>query len=271
MSGRIAVKFAYDGTKFMGSQRQPRAHTVESELLAALKKIGAISSVGENRFRVASRTDRGVSALGNVFAIDTDFRRQELLRAVNAVCRNVYCIALAEVPDNFSPRRARGRWYRYYLPYRGHDLSLMTMGAHEFEGEHEFRLFCKPDGKVTTRSLNSVKVERIGDMVVIDLQAREFMRNMVRRIVSVLDQAGQGKMTLEEIRIALRGEGRSMGPAEPEGLFLMDVDHGLEMSGGSFGPMMERVRREKDQAWLRWQFNDLLLKNTDMDVKRLGK
>lgn len=211
---RVAVKFAYDGTRFMGSQRQPGERTAESELLKALIKIGAITSADENRFRVASRTDRGVSALGNVFAVDTDFRPQELLAALNASCDDVFCYALAEAPKNFSPRRAQGRWYRYHMPYRGQNLDLMIEGAKVFEGEHEFRLFCKPDGKVTLRTLGSVTLRREGELIVIDIRAREFLRNMVRRIVSALDQLGQGRVTLDEIRSSLQGQGRSMGLAD---------------------------------------------------------
>ncbi len=195
--GRVAVKFAYDGTCFMGSQRQPGERTAESELLNALVKIGAITSADDNRFRVASRTDRGVSALGNVFAVDTEFRRHELLAALNASCDDVHCYALAEVSKSFTPRRAQGRWYRYHLPYRGQDVGLMARGAKEFEGEREFRLFCKPDGKATLRTLGSITVRLEGEVILIDLRAREFLRNMVRRTVSALDQLGQGRVTLE--------------------------------------------------------------------------
>ncbi|MCG7844119.1 MAG: tRNA pseudouridine(38-40) synthase TruA [Methanomassiliicoccales archaeon] len=262
MGDRVAVKFAYDGTMFMGSQRQPRKRTAESELLGALIKIGAISSVQENHFRVASRTDRGVSALGNVFAVNTSFRRQELLGALNASCQDVYCYAWAEVSDTFSPRRAKGRWYRYNLPYKGQDLGMMAECATGFQGEHEFRLFCKPEGKVTVRTLDSVEVRLEGDTIIIDLKAREFLHNMVRRVVSALDQVGQGRASLDQVRSALQGKGRSLGVAEAEGLFLMDVDHGLDMCSGPLGPMAERVTKERDIAMVRWQFNQLLLEKS---------
>lgn len=234
---RLAVRFAYDGTRFAGSQRQPGERTAESELLTALQGIGAITSADHNHFRVASRTDRGVSALGNVFTVDTDFRKEELLAALNASCDDVFCHAIAVVPRDFSVRRARGRWYRYHLPLRGHDIGLMALGAKEFEGMHDFRLFCKPDGRVTKRTLDSVTVSQSAGMIVIDLRAREFLRNMVRRIASSLDQLGQGKVSLEDVRQALSGHGRSMGLAEPEGLFLMDVDLGLDWEHHPTGRM----------------------------------
>jgi len=258
MAGRVAVKFAYEGAEFMGSQRQPRLRTAESEILNALVKVGAIRSAAENRFRVASRTDRGVNALGNVFAVDTEFRRQKLLSALNAKCQGVYCYAYAEVPDSFSPRWAKGRWYQYHLPYRGHDIDLMRSCAAEFQGEHEFCLFCKQDERATVRTLDTVEVVLDGNMIVIDLRAREFLRNMVRRIVSALDLAGQGQVSPDEIRSALHGQGRSLGLAEPEGLFLMDVDHGLEMVYGPLGQMPEKVTEMRDAAQVRLHFLQLL-------------
>jgi len=265
--GRVAVKFAYDGTRFMGSQRQPGERTAESELLCALIKVGAIISADENRFRVASRTDRGVSALGNVFAVDTDFRHQELLAALNASCEDVHCYALAEVPKNFSPRRARGRWYRYHLPYRGQDLELMAQGAKEFEGEREFRLFCKPDGKVTLRTLSSITLRREGELIVIDIRAREFLRNMVRRIVSALDLLGQGKVGLEDLRSALEGQGRSMGLAEAEGLVLMDVDLGLEWKYPATGRMPSVARKRAHRARVNLRFQEGLLEISELASK----
>lgn len=262
--GRLAVKFAYDGTRFMGSQRQPGERTAESELLHALIKIGAITSADENRFRVASRTDRGVSALGNVFAVDTEFRPPELLAALNASCEDVHCYALAEVQKNFSPRRAQGRWYRYHLPYRGQDLELMAEGAREFEGEHEFRLFCKPDGKVTLRTLESVKLRREGELIVIDIRAREFLRNMVRRIISALDQLGQGKVTLMEVRSALQGHGGSMGLADAEGLFLMDIDMGLDWRYPPTGRMPVVVAERIHRARVQLRFEEALIEKTHL-------
>lgn len=267
----MAVKFAYDGTRFMGSQRQPCERTAESELLNALGKIGAIRSAEEDRFRVASRTDRGVSALGNVFAVNTDFRRQELLAALNAKCQEVYCYALAEVPDNFSPRRAKGRWYRYHLPYRKQNIGLMEKCAKGLQGEHEFQQFCKPDGKVTLRTLESVEVRLDDEMIVIDLRAREFLRNMVRRIVSAMDQVGQGRASLNDLQEALQGHGRSLGLAAPEGLFLMDVEYDLDWTFGPTGPMREKVIEERDLTWTRYRFNTDLLEMAELARPSPGK
>jgi len=133
-----AVKMAYDGRMFMGSQRQPGVRTVESETIAALQVIGAMESAASSRFLFASRTDRGVSALGNVVSFTTSFERPALLKALNAASEDVMFYAVAEVPDNFSPRRAKARWYRYLLPLDRIDARAATACAQLFVGRHDF-------------------------------------------------------------------------------------------------------------------------------------
>src|SRR5205823_12867234 len=75
---RYAVKVAYDGAKFHGSQAQPALRTVHSEVAQALAKLGT----DEPRLRWAGRTDAGVSARGNVAAFETEFDRGRLLQAL---------------------------------------------------------------------------------------------------------------------------------------------------------------------------------------------
>src|SRR3990172_8393699 len=68
---RIAMKIAYEGSPFSGYARQPRLRTVEGEVVRALLRARAIDDNRSSRFEGASRTDRGVSAFGNVVAFDT--------------------------------------------------------------------------------------------------------------------------------------------------------------------------------------------------------
>jgi len=224
MKWRAAVKIAYDGRQFMGSQRQPGVPTVEGEVIRALAKIGAIKDPGSSRFSAASRTDRGVSALGNVIAFDTCFRRQELLPALNAVSEKVHFIGLAAVPPGFSPRRALYRWYRYLLPYKkGLDTVQMAEAARLFEGEHDFSGFCRVDGRDTVRTVQSVTVTPRDGVIFIDVKAREFLWNMVRRMVAALELVGEGRADCGAISRALEGERIFTGIAPPENLILMDV------------------------------------------------
>ncbi|HVL87649.1 MAG TPA: tRNA pseudouridine(38-40) synthase TruA, partial [Candidatus Thermoplasmatota archaeon] len=106
---RLALKVAYDGTKFHGSQRQPNVPTVEDALLSALARIGACQSADEGRFQMASRTDAGVSAAGNVAAVTTAFHPDKLADALNASLRFAWVLGAARVPADFHPRRAAPR------------------------------------------------------------------------------------------------------------------------------------------------------------------
>jgi tRNA pseudouridine38-40 synthase len=256
-----AVKIAYDGSEFMGSQRQPGERTVEGEVLHSLQKIQAITSADEARFRVASRTDRGVSALGNVVCFDTDFRSDRLLQALNAVSEGVYYRALAEVPHDFSPRRAKGRWYRYFLPSDGIDVIALTECALSFEGRHDFRRFCKPEGRSTMKTMDSIVITPLGEQLVIDLHAREFLRNMVRRCVAAMAMVGKHDATLAQVRSALEGEDRSFGLAPPEGLVLMDVKYDVDLISQMTEPLRRRAEEARRRYLLMLFFHEALLES----------
>jgi tRNA pseudouridine38-40 synthase len=230
----------------MGSQRQPGERTVEGEVIRCLRKVGAIESLEEARFRVASRTDRGVSALWNVVSFDTNFREDRLLRALNGVSEGVAFMASAKVDHGFNPRMAAGRWYRYLAPADDVALEEFRECARLFVGTHDFRRFCKPEGRNTIKEVRSIEVLAIGEMIVIDLRAREFLRNMVRRMVAAMLSVGKAEAALDEVLSALAGKESSFGLAPAEGLTLMQIDHGLEWN--SAGPQLAPLWREKRTA-----------------------
>jgi tRNA pseudouridine38-40 synthase len=251
-----AVKIAYQGKGFMGSQRQPDLRTVEGELLRVLYRIHAISDVKQARFRMASRTDAGVNALGNVVCFDTEFGKDKLLKAMNSVSDGVYCYALAEVPPDFSPRRAQRRWYRYHLARGDLDVHIVQECAKLFIGKHDFVRFCKPDGKSTLKTIERIDVTPVGEILVIDLYAREFLRNMVRRIVAAMDCVGQGKASLAEVRETLMGKDISFGLADPHGLLLMDISYNIDIPASSNLPLVHNLEEMKHQAWIDLFFFD---------------
>ncbi|MDW5564021.1 MAG: tRNA pseudouridine(38-40) synthase TruA [Methanomassiliicoccus sp.] len=259
MIWRAAIKLAYDGRSFMGSQRQPGERTVESEIIAGLVRIGAIESVTASRFRMASRTDRGVSALGNVAAFDTSFSRPAMLRAINSAVEDVYVYGVAEVPPTFSPRRARGRWYRYMMSSRGLDVERMIECGAALQGQHDFRRFCKPEGRSTVKVLESVALREVDGILIIDIRAREFLRNMVRRMVAALFKVGEAKATVAEVRSALGGRNITFGLAPAEGLTLMDIDYGFPFSVECPPTMSRRAEEYRLDAFARLDFADSLL------------
>lgn len=266
MLWHAAVMIAYDGREFTGSQRQPDGMTVEDECIRALKKIHAIGSAEGSRFRTASRTDRGVSALCNVIVFETGFPRDQLLQALNAASDSVHFYAWAEVGPDFSPRRAKQRWYRYFLKVGDDcDLDLMEEAAHGFEGRHDFKRFCKAEGKSSEKTIDSVTLTRLGDMAVIDIRGREFLRNMVRRMVAAMISVADGSSTILDVREALQGRDISFGLAPAEGLVLMRIDYGFEFVEECPVTLERKVRVKRSEKMVELLFYDSLFSRCELD------
>jgi tRNA pseudouridine38-40 synthase len=220
---RVAVKIAYLGSEFMGSQIQPDVRTVEGEVLSNLILLNNMSE-SDIDLKCASRTDRGVNALGNVVVFNTAFDDDlVLLKALNAVSKGVFYRSVAYVNDNFNPRHANERVYRYVLPSAGIDHTLAGQCAKLFEGNHDFMRFCKADGKSTEMNMRSVKIGKNDDTLVIEFRSEYFLWNLIRRIVAAISSVGRGDASLTDVKRALNGEMISFGVARPDALTLTDV------------------------------------------------
>lgn len=256
----VAVKIAYDGSEFFGFQRQPRRTTVEGEIVRALKRVGAIRSPESNGFRSSSRTDRGVSALGNIVSLVTAFPTESLCSAMNSELRNAWAYAIAEVPDDFNPRWARQRWYRYHLPKADQDVGLITRVASRFEGTHDFSGYARKDNRNPIRTIDSIEISEHGDMILVDLRAESFLWNMARRIVWALDAASKGEIDPGEVEPG-RERGRRAGLAPPEALVLMDIDCGVEfmVDDRIVKSVAAEMERRRARACVSYEFSKQLL------------
>lgn len=227
---RVAVKVAYTGRGFSGSQIQPGLRTVESEILQALVRTGGGMTAEDFDLRMAGRTDAGVNALGNVASFVTGFDDPErMLDALNAVADGVFFLSWAYVDDDFRPRHAVSRTYRYTIPSEGLDIERARECASVFVGEHDFIRFCRPDGKPTISSIDSVEVTDDGETFDILFKANRFLWNMIRRMVPAIVSVASGRSDTDKVRRALDGEDITFGLASAEGLTLLDVEYdGIE-------------------------------------------
>jgi tRNA pseudouridine38-40 synthase len=248
---RVALKFAYDGTRFFGFQRQPDRLTVEGELIDALSRVGAIKSSRECGYRSSSRTDRGVSALGNVISFRTSFHIGEICAAANSEMEGVWAYSAVEVPEEFNPRAARQRWYRYHLARGDQNLKVLKEVASRFVGVHDFSMYSRKDDRNPMRKIDSIEVSETGMFLAVDFRAESFLWNMVRRMAWVMNEASSGRLDLECVGPEAKKRPVRVGLARPEFLVLMDIDCGVEFSvdrRASFGLSKVLERRIGESA-----------------------
>jgi tRNA pseudouridine38-40 synthase len=232
---RYQIIFAYDGTDFLGSQRQGASRTVQVELEKALRKIGWQGK----SILLAGRTDSGTHASGQVAAFDLTWGHSltKLRDALNASLPGDMAVWETKiVADLFHPRfDAVSRRYSYRLfcsavrnPLRERyawrvwpEVTDLDSLADIWPGKHDFKAFGSPlrVGGNTVRTVFSSLWHRSGDEWTYEIEANAFLYRMVRRIVYVQVAAGQRRVTPDVLAKALesspeiRLEGRLQIPA----------------------------------------------------------
>ncbi len=115
---RFKLTVEYDGTDFVGWQRQANGPSVQATIEDALTEMhgGAATTI-----RGAGRTDAGVHALGQVAHFDAPATARipplGYQRGLNAVLpRSIAILGIEPVADDFDARfSARGKLYRYSI------------------------------------------------------------------------------------------------------------------------------------------------------------
>ncbi len=260
---RVAVKIAYMGNEFNGSQIQPAETNLRTVAGEVLKNLALVDHVPpeEVDLRFASRTDAGVSALGNVITFYTEFKDLGLLlRAASSISHGVYYRSVAEIDDQFNPRIAWKRYYRYSLPDYNIDLDLFTEATKLFEGHHDFKRFAKNEtGKSTIMSIDRIEIKHTEGMITTDFCADYFLWNQIRRIMAAVIQVGKGMSTLDDVKAKLAGEDGTFGIAKPDGLTLLDVTYtDIEFQSPPYCPYEKRLRQEFYHDSLRQMFHKSL-------------
>lgn len=228
----LAVRIAYRGDGFNGSQIQPGLPTVEGTLLSSIQRVTG-SSPEEIGLMLASRTDKGVSSVGNVAAFESGGADPvPLLKALNSIYGGVLCTAYARVDGSFLPRHADMRTYEYVARADGLDMGLAQDCVSLFQGTHDFAGFCKAEGKGTVIDMKEASARREGDELVLTFRADHFLWNMIRRISSAVIRTAAGRIPVSRVEDGLeKGMWSNFGLAPAEGLTLTDIRYeGLEFT-----------------------------------------
>lgn len=228
---RIAIKFAYDGRKFHGYARQPQLKTVEGEIIKTLVRHSFIEDTKESCFRSASRTDKGVSALGNVIAFNTDSSKKHIFQTLKTDLIDILFYGIKDVESDFYPRHAKHRIYSYYLKNNNFDMERILATTSSFAGEHNFSNFARlEEFKDPVRTIDNIILTEQDDFLIIDFFAQTFLWNQIRRIVSAIEKVGRKKLEKEQIVEALQNPDKKidfgLAPAQP--LILKDIIYNFD-------------------------------------------
>ncbi|MFW9905623.1 MAG: hypothetical protein ACFFFH_14920 [Candidatus Thorarchaeota archaeon] len=199
---------------------------------AALKKSRLITPKSDPELHYASRTDRGVGALSQVIALNSN--QPPILSEINSYLPDsIRVLSFKETSTDFHPRRnAQLRTYSYFLtvdekfdPSRACKMLEMLIGSHDFHN------FAKRD---PTKKINTIKDVKTADIIVIGddtyqirLTSKSFLWQQIRRIITHLINVSTGIHDLEYTHYLLGSKPAKFKPtaAPPENLILEYIQY----------------------------------------------
>ena len=239
----IRLTIEYDGTAYVGWQRQAKGRSIQQLLEEALGQIVREKVV----LHSSGRTDAGVHARAMIahFRTRSTFPLVAFREGVNRFLPDDIAVreAVEETADFHARFSAGGKWYRYRIftaPVRSPaftrtawhirqelDFEAMSAAAHFFIGRHDFAAFrtTSCDARTTVREITALDLQREDGLITIDVRGSGFLRHMVRIIVGTLGEIGLHRRPVEDIaRLLARDPGLRAGVnAPPQGLCLMEV------------------------------------------------
>lgn len=241
---RWKLTVEYDGSGFVGWQRQTNGLSVQEALESAITGF----SGEEITLHGAGRTDSGVHALAQIAHFDlaketdADTVRDALNHHLQTKAATV--LQAEAVSDEFHSRfSATGREYQYRILNRRApsalergrvwhvarplDSAAMDSAAQHLVGNHDFSTFraLRCQAKSPVKTLDELTVSRAGDEIHITVKARSFLHNQVRILAGTLKLVGEGAWSEAQVSAALDAKDRAAGgpTAPPEGLYLTKV------------------------------------------------
>ncbi len=236
----IRLIIEYDGTGYVGWQRQKHGRSIQGEIESAL------SSIFQEPVKLygAGRTDAGVHARGQVanFRTQSPIPPARIKGALNSYLPEDIVIRHAEdAPENFHARySARERVYSYLITlersallknYAWHvrfslDPEPMDRAAALITGPHDFRAFCRANSGVEHHRCTVTRASwnRDGSTLRFSIAADRFLHGMVRLLVGTMIDLGRRRLALPQFVDLLEGRaGHSLVSAPAQGLVLEKI------------------------------------------------
>jgi len=241
----IKISLEYEGTNYCGWQKQKNTpHTIQNILELTLSKI-----LQQNiKVKGASRTDRGVHARMQVanFKINSSLEVSRIKEALNSLLPpDIRVINIEEVSLEFDALRdCKSKTYRYFIynapvcsvfcrRYCWHikpplNIHILKEQSKFLLGKKDFRSFCvSKSARNTVREILNIRIFKKGFLVVLEIEGRGFLHNMVRNIVGTLVEFSLGKNKLPSLEEVIRKKNRIYAGicAPAQGLFLWKVNY----------------------------------------------
>lgn len=241
---RYFLSLSYNGKCYNGWQIQNNAPSLQQTIQRCLSTIlrQDIGIVG------AGRTDTGVHAAYYVAHFDMEGEisdTSDFVYHLNAILPDDISISKAERVEDGAHARfdAVSREYKYYIslsknPFRREyscrlpyplDLEKMNIAAAALLDYEDFACFAKlhSNNKTTICHIEYAFWQQEDDMLIFNIRADRFLRNMVRAIVGTLIDVGRGKISMERFHEIIESGSRSSAGTSvpPQGLFLTDVKY----------------------------------------------
>lgn len=246
----IRIIIEYDGTNYVGWQRQRGLLTVQGALEDALRRLTCAPPDKEVKVNGASRTDAGVHAISQVgnFLTQSLSPARAMMNGLNFFTPDDIVIKEADdVPLDFDPRRhSKSKTYLYRIINHAHPSAILrNFSWHVFQplnvprmreaavdilGEKDFTSFCsaESDAEHAVREVTSFEIfERGNGIIEFEVKGRAFLRHMVRIMAGTVVAVGKGRLKPTDIKriIAAKDRRRAAITAPPQGLFLVKVEY----------------------------------------------
>jgi len=239
------ITIEYEGTNFVGWQRQDNGLSVQQLIEESIQKL----SNSKTTIFGAGRTDAGVHAKGQVASfelenfIDTDTIRDGLNHYLRP--HPVAILSTEKTDTDFNARfSAKLRWYEYKIINRRPPLTLQnnrfwcvhkTININKvieqskfFLGKHDLSAFrsINCQSKSAIKSINSIDVKKNEQEINFIISAKSFLHSQVRIMVGTLVDIGLGKISkpISEI-ISLKQREYAGVTAPADGLYLTKVEY----------------------------------------------
>jgi len=243
----IKLIIAYDGTDFLGWQRQAgQARTVQAVIEAALEEMHGHPVA----LAAAGRTDSGVHARAQAASFQTDIesiKPERFVPALNSLLpADVRITDSSEAAADFHARfSARTRTYRYFfiagrqaLPHESRyalqlwripDINTLNSYCRLLPGERDCAIFAGSGdtSKSTWRNITHAAFLVEGGRLVFEISANAFLLKMVRSVAGTFLHYEERATAPARLRDIIASGDRSLaGPTlPPQGLFLWKVEY----------------------------------------------